>query len=167
MRGNLNFYKCYHSSDIIKPKKQIRKNQHYVVPPNKKKMVFTDICEHLHIQIPITNTDSNSSSEFEIYGISISNTNRIQLVDMIFEIHNISAYRLRQWILRADTIFIISNLTYNLPSTCCGLGFVYPSWSKFEIFLSAILGNGEPPTLEWKALHGKKCFHLRLSILYH
>ena len=74
MRENLYFYKCYHSSDIIKPKKQIRKNQHYVVPPNKKKMVFTDICEHLHIQIPITNTDNNSPSEFEIYRISISTT---------------------------------------------------------------------------------------------
>ena len=74
MRGNLNFYKCYHSSDTIKPKKQIRKNQHYVVPPNKKRMVFTDICEHLHIQIPITNTDNNSSIEFEIYRISIPTT---------------------------------------------------------------------------------------------
>ena len=57
--------------------------------------------------------------------------------------------------------------TYNLLSTCCGLGILYPSWSKFAIFLPAILGNGKPPTLKWKALHGLKCFHLRLSILYH
>ena len=57
--------------------------------------------------------------------------------------------------------------TYNLSSTCCGLGILNPSWSKFEIFLPAILGNSEPPTLKWKALHGLKCFHLRLSILYH
>ena len=36
-------------------------------------------------------------------------------------------------------------LTYNLSSTCCGLGILYPSWSKFAIFLPSILGYGEPP----------------------
>ena len=116
MRENLYFYKCYHSSDIIKPKKQIRKNQHYVVPPNKKKKVFTDICEHLHIQIPITNTDNNSSSEFEIYHISIPTTKPNST--SWYDIRNpsyISVPTIRQWILRADTIFIISNLFVRKP----------------------------------------------------
>ena len=39
-------------------------------------------------------------------------------------------------------------LTYNLSSTCCGLGILYPSWSKFAIFLPSIREYGEPPELE-------------------
>ena len=39
-------------------------------------------------------------------------------------------------------------LTYNLSSKCCGLGILYPSWSKFAIFLPSIRGYGEPPELQ-------------------
>ena len=36
--------------------------------------------------------------------------------------------------------------TYNLSSTCRGLGIRYPSWSRPPIFLPSIRGYGEPPT---------------------
>ena len=39
-------------------------------------------------------------------------------------------------------------LTYNVSSTWCGLGILYPSWSKFAIFLPSIREYGEPPELE-------------------
>ena len=39
-------------------------------------------------------------------------------------------------------------LAYNLSSKCCGLGILYPSWSKFAIFLPSIRGYGEPPELQ-------------------
>ena len=39
-------------------------------------------------------------------------------------------------------------LTYNLSPKCCGLGILYPSWSKFAIFLPSNRGYGEPPKLQ-------------------
>ena len=39
-------------------------------------------------------------------------------------------------------------LTYTLSPKCCGLGILYPSSSKFAIFLPSIRGYGEPPELE-------------------
>ena len=39
-------------------------------------------------------------------------------------------------------------ITYSSPSTCCGLGILYPSWSKLTIFLPSIRGYGEPPKKE-------------------
>ena len=35
--------------------------------------------------------------------------------------------------------------TYNLSSTICGLGILYPCWSKLAIFLPSIFGKGESP----------------------
>ena len=35
-------------------------------------------------------------------------------------------------------------VTYSSPSTCCGLGILYPSWSKLTIFLPSIRRYGEP-----------------------
>ena len=39
-------------------------------------------------------------------------------------------------------------ITYSSSSTCCGLGILYPSWSKLTIFLPSIRGYGEPPKKE-------------------
>ena len=39
-------------------------------------------------------------------------------------------------------------ITYSSSSTCCGLGILYPTWSKLTIFLPSIRGYGEPPKKE-------------------
>ena len=39
-------------------------------------------------------------------------------------------------------------ITYSSSSICCGLGILYPSWSRLTIFLPSIRGYGEPPKKE-------------------
>ena len=50
-------------------------------------------------------------------------------------------------VLYHSNFFKIYKNVYNLSSTCCGLGILYPSWSKLAIFLPSIRGYGEPPEI--------------------
>ena len=62
----------------------------------------------------------------------------------------LSSLKLRNkiWlVLYHSNFFKIYRNVYNLSSTCCGLGILYPSWSKLAIFLPSIRGYGEPPEI--------------------
>ena len=62
----------------------------------------------------------------------------------------LSSLKLRNkiWLVLYHGIFFkIYKNVYNLSSTCCGLGILYPSWSKLAIFLPSIRGYGEPPEI--------------------
>ena len=62
----------------------------------------------------------------------------------------LSSLKLRNkiWLVLYHGIFFkIYKNVYNLSSTCCGLGILYPSWSKLTIFLPSIRGYGEPPEI--------------------
>ena len=62
----------------------------------------------------------------------------------------LSSLKLRNkiWlVLYHSNFFKIYKNVYNLSSTCCGLGILYPSWSELAIFLPSIRGYGESPEI--------------------